>query len=41
MSGLKMSSHDGSTPSSDPSMAQSSQPLISMSIGGRGRTDLA
>jgi hypothetical protein len=36
-----MSSHDGSTPSSDPSMAQSSQPSISMSSGSRGRTDLA
>jgi hypothetical protein len=41
MSGLKMSSHDGSTPSSDPSTAQSSQPSISMSSGSRGRTDLA
>jgi hypothetical protein len=40
MSGLKMSSHDGNTPSNDPSMAQSSQPLISMSSGSRGRTDL-
>jgi hypothetical protein len=37
---LKMSSHDGSTPSSDPSTAQSSQPSISMSSGSRGRTDL-
>ena len=36
-----MSSHDGSTPSSDPSTAQSSQPSISMSSGSRGRTDLA
>jgi len=35
-----MSSHDGSTPSNDPSTAQSSQPLISMSSGSRGRTDL-
>jgi len=36
-----MSSHDGSTPSSDLSTAQSSQPLISMSRGSRGRIDLA
>jgi hypothetical protein len=36
-----MSSHDGSTPSSDPSTAQSSQPSIFMSSGSRGRTDLA
>jgi len=36
-----MSSHDGSTPSSDPSTAQSSQPSISMSSGSRGRTYLA
>ncbi|XP_034894179.1 uncharacterized protein [Populus alba] len=36
-----MSSHDGSTPSSDPSTAQSSQPSICMSSGSRGRTDLA
>ena len=37
-----MSSHDGSTPSSDPSTAQSSQPSISMSSSSsRGRTDLA
>nr|XP_034891250.1 uncharacterized protein LOC118031061 [Populus alba] len=36
-----MSSHDGSTPSSDPSTAQSSQPSISMSSGSRGKTDLA
>jgi hypothetical protein len=41
MSGLKMSSHDGSTPSSDLSTTQSSQPSISMSSGNRGRTDLA
>ena len=32
-----MSSHDGSTLNSDPSTAQSSQPLISMSSGCRGR----
>ncbi|XP_061983055.1 uncharacterized protein LOC133702746 [Populus nigra] len=36
-----MSSHDGSTPGSDPSTAQSSQPSISMSSGSRGRMDLA
>ena len=36
-----MSLHDGSTPISDPSMAQSSQPSISMSSGSRGKTDLA
>jgi hypothetical protein len=35
-----MSSHDGSTPGSDPSTAQSSQPSISMSSGSRGRTYL-
>jgi hypothetical protein len=35
-----MSSHDSSTPSSDPLMAQSSQPSISMSNGSRRRTDL-
>jgi hypothetical protein len=36
-----MSSRDGSTPNSDPSMAQSSQPSISISSGSRGRIDLA
>jgi len=36
-----MSSHDGSTPSSDLSTAQSSQPSIFMSSGSRGRIDLA
>jgi len=36
-----MSSYDGSTPSSDPSTVQSSQPSISMSGGSRGKTDLA
>ena len=41
MLGLKMSSYDGSTPSSDPSTVQSSQPSISMSGGSRGKTDLA
>jgi hypothetical protein len=35
-----MSSHDGSTTSSDPSTTQSSQPSIFISSGSRGRTDL-
>jgi hypothetical protein len=36
-----MSSRDSSTLNSDPSTVQSSQPLICMSSGSRGRTNLA
>ena len=36
-----MSSFNGSTPNSDPLTTQSSQPLISMSSGSKGRTHLA
>jgi len=38
-----MSSQHGSTPNSNPSTAQSSQPLILMSMSSsiRGKTDLA
>ena len=36
-----MSSQDGSTQNNDPSTTQSSQPLIFMSSGSKGKTDLA
>ena len=36
-----MSSHDGNTPNSDPSIIQPSQPSIPISNNNRGRTYLA